>query len=126
MTCSDAARTQETLEIMQASELEFSKAVVHFMPSFYSVAAMDGQTAAHLQQVICEYSTDKILTLMCMGHNKGWEEAASMFCGTSIELDTCNAALLESKGCSWNEAFASTGLGGWKLHCIVKPDTMSH
>lgn len=64
MTCSDAARTQETLEIMQASELEFSKAVVHFMPSFYSVAAMDGQTAAHLQQVICEYSTDKILTLM--------------------------------------------------------------
>lgn len=27
---------------------------------------------------------------------------------------------------SFVQAFASTGLGGWKLHCIVKPDTMSH
>lgn len=38
-----------------------------------------------------------------MGHNKGWEEAASMFCGASVELKTCNAALLETAGKSWNE-----------------------
>lgn len=38
-----------------------------------------------------------------MGHNKGWEEAASMFSGASIELKTCNAALLEATGKSWEE-----------------------
>lgn len=38
-----------------------------------------------------------------MGHNRGWEEAASMFSGASIELKTCNAALLESTGKSWEE-----------------------
>ena len=38
-----------------------------------------------------------------MGHNRGWEEAASMFTGASIELKTCNAALLEATGKSWEE-----------------------
>lgn len=39
----------------------------------------------------------------CMGHNRGWEEAASMFSGSSVELKTCNAALLEASGKSWVE-----------------------
>jgi hypothetical protein len=38
-----------------------------------------------------------------MGHNKGWEEAASMFSGDSVVLNTCNAALLEAVGKSWVE-----------------------
>jgi len=38
-----------------------------------------------------------------MGHNRGWEEAASMFSGASVELKTCNAALLETAGKSWDE-----------------------
>jgi hypothetical protein len=41
-----------------------SQALVHFIPSFYSIAVMDGQTAEHLQKAICEYSTDEILTVM--------------------------------------------------------------
>ncbi|KAJ6921268.1 hypothetical protein NC652_015237 [Populus alba x Populus x berolinensis] len=118
---SDALRTKETLKIMQQQVPDFLDAEVHFISSFYSIAAMDGQTADHLQQAICNYSRDDILTVMCMGHNKGWEEAASMFSGASIELNTCNAALLEAAGKSWAEAFASAGLGGWKLQDIVKP-----
>ncbi|KAE8656495.1 Detected protein of unknown function [Hibiscus syriacus] len=39
----------------------------------------------------------------CMGHNRGWEEAASMFAGASIELKPCNDALLEAPGKSWEE-----------------------
>lgn len=39
----------------------------------------------------------------CMGHNRGWEEAASMFTGSFIELKTCNAALLEAAGKTWQE-----------------------
>lgn len=61
---SDAARTKETLQIMQEHAQGFSEAEVYFMPSFYSIAAMDGQTAEHLQKAICEYSRDEILTVM--------------------------------------------------------------
>lgn len=39
----------------------------------------------------------------CMGHNRGWEEAASALCGVSVELKTANAALLEAPGGSWQE-----------------------
>ncbi|KAJ6810506.1 uncharacterized protein M6B38_366650 [Iris pallida] len=120
---SDAARTKETLQIMQEHAHGFSEAKVFFMPSFYSIAAMDGQTADHLQSTICEYSTDEIDTVMCMGHNRGWEEAASMFCGTPVELKTCNAALLEAIGNSWTEAFIMAGAGGWRLHGILKPNS---
>ncbi|KAG8056243.1 hypothetical protein GUJ93_ZPchr0002g23446 [Zizania palustris] len=119
--CSDATRTKETLKILQEHVKGLSEAIIHFIPSFYSIAAMDGQTAEHLQKAICEYSSDEILTVMCMGHNKGWEEAASMFSGDSVVLKTCNAALLEAEGKSWVEAFLLAGLGGWKLHGIVKP-----
>ncbi|CAB4275563.1 unnamed protein product [Prunus armeniaca] len=100
---SNAVRTRETLTIMQQQVRGFLEAEVHYISSFYSIAAMDGQTAEHLQHVICNYSRDDILTVMCMGHNRGWEEAASMFTGASIELKTCNAALLETTGKSWDE-----------------------
>ncbi|KAJ6749326.1 hypothetical protein OIU85_000021 [Salix viminalis] len=63
----------------------------------------------------------QLILSRCMGHNRGWEEAASMFSGASIELKTCNAALLEAPGKSWEEAFASAGLGGWKFQGMVKP-----
>ncbi|KAK9267341.1 hypothetical protein L1049_009765 [Liquidambar formosana] len=102
---SDAVRTRETLKIMQEQVKGFSEAELHFISSFYSIAAMDGQTAEHLQQAICKFSRDEILTVMCMGHNRGWEEAASMFTGASIELKTCNAALLEATGKSWEEHY---------------------
>jgi polyadenylate-binding protein len=58
-----------------------------------------------------------------MGHNKGWEEAASMLSGASIKLKTCNAALLQAFGNSWEEAFALSGPGGWKLEGLVAPDS---
>ncbi|KAF9618339.1 hypothetical protein IFM89_000974 [Coptis chinensis] len=100
---SNAARTRETLKIMQEEVQGLLEAEVHFLSSFYSIAAMDGQTAEHLQRTICKYSREEILTIMCMGHNRGWEEAASMFSGSPVELKTCNAALLEATGKSWEE-----------------------
>lgn len=120
---SDALRTRETLKCMQDKVKELSEAEVHFISSFYSIAAMDGQTAQHLQQAICKYARDETLTVMCMGHNRGWEEAASMLSGASIELKTCNAALLEASGNSWEEAFSMAGFGGWKLQHIIKPNS---
>lgn len=43
---------------------EFLEAEIRYVSSFYSIAAMDGQTAEHLQRVICKYSTDDIVTVM--------------------------------------------------------------
>ncbi|GAU37087.1 hypothetical protein TSUD_378290 [Trifolium subterraneum] len=106
---SDATRTKETLKIMQEQVQGLLEAEVHFVSSFYSISAMDGQTADHLQKVICRYSSDEILTVM------GWEEAASMFSGASVELKTCNAALLETAGKSWNEAFLAAGFDAQKI-----------
>ncbi|KAI3495115.1 hypothetical protein L1887_37286 [Cichorium endivia] len=119
---SDATRTRQTLKIMQEHVGAFLVAEIHFISSFYSVAAMDGQTTDHLQQAICKYARDEILTVMCMGHNRGWEEAASTLSGASIQLKTCNAALLEAAGKSWEEAFLLAGRGGWKLQQLVKPN----
>lgn len=62
--CSDAMRTRETLKIMQEQVRGFSEAEVHFISSFYSIAAMDGQTAEHLQQAICNFARDEIMTVM--------------------------------------------------------------
>ncbi|KAI3741007.1 hypothetical protein L1987_58671 [Smallanthus sonchifolius] len=121
---SDATRTRQTLKIMQDQVQAFLDAEIHFISSFYSVAAMDGQTADHLQRAICKYARDEILTVMCMGHNRGWEEAASTFSGVSVELKTCNAALLEAAGKSWEEAFLLAGDGGWKLQQLVKPNAI--
>ena len=60
----------QTLEIMQAHMKDVLKVEVHYIPSFYSVAAMNGRTDHHLQQAVCNYSRKDILTVMCMGHNR--------------------------------------------------------
>ncbi|KAG6552153.1 hypothetical protein Mapa_006255 [Marchantia paleacea] len=120
--CSDSTRTRETLDIMQQQVPELLDADVRFLSSFYSVAAMDGETLQHLQEIICKYSKDDVTTITCMGHNRGWEEAATLLSGVHIELKAANAALLEAHGNSWQEAFESAGVGGWKLFGIVKPD----
>ena len=54
-----------------------------------------------------------------MGHNRGWEEAASMFSGASIELKTCNAALLEATGNSWEEVLHNLYAVACSLNSLV-------
>lgn len=54
-----------------------------------------------------------------MGHNKGWEEAASMFSGDSVVLKTCNAALLEAEGKSWVEVSIIPVTKSWFLYFLV-------
>lgn len=59
----------------------------------------------------------------CMGHNRGWEEAASTFSGAHIELKTCNAALLEAAGKSWEEVsifhIAMTPVDQWSYDTTI-------
>jgi hypothetical protein len=47
--------------------------------SLYTTAALDGQTRAHLTELVCAEATPAHDCCLCLGHNKGWEEAASSF-----------------------------------------------
>lgn len=50
----------------------------HYMGSLYTVAALDGQTKHHLEETIRSMATDaQHFCVMCVGHNKGWEEVSS-------------------------------------------------
>lgn len=119
--CSDSLRTRQTLEWMGEAVEDFRDVEVRFLGSYYSIAAMDGQTAEHLRDTVLKF-TDSVSTktVMCMGHNRGWEEAASVLSGKNVELKTANAALLESRRphSDWSQAWKD----GWRLMTIVKPD----
>jgi hypothetical protein len=43
---------------------EYLEGEVQYFSSFYSVAAMDGQTVQHLQEIICKHSKDDVTTIM--------------------------------------------------------------
>jgi phosphohistidine phosphatase SixA len=59
--------------------------------------------------------------VMCVGHNRGWEEAASEFAAQAVELKTANAAVLEAPHASdWPSALAAGG--AWSLRGVLTPD----
>lgn len=58
-----------------------------------------------VQDLIADETQDSaVKCVLCLGHNKGWEEAASSFSGRSVRLQPANAALLQGRGVSWQEA----------------------
>lgn len=116
--CSDSTRTRETLEQMTSVSAELANAETIFMSSFYSIAAMDGETRPHLQAQVAAKASPSTTCVMCIGHNRGWEEAASEFCGTNVELKSATAALLEVEGSSWEAALEANT---WELRCVVNP-----
>jgi hypothetical protein len=56
---------------------------------------------------------------MCMGHNKGWQEAASDLSRVPIELQTGEAALLEMIGETW-EAVMVERKKPWVVQDIIR------
>eukprot|EP00238_Polyblepharides_amylifera_P009667 CAMPEP_0196576852 /NCGR_PEP_ID=MMETSP1081-20130531/6020_1 /TAXON_ID=36882 /ORGANISM="Pyramimonas amylifera, Strain CCMP720" /LENGTH=178 /DNA_ID=CAMNT_0041895571 /DNA_START=288 /DNA_END=824 /DNA_ORIENTATION=+ len=118
--CSDSVRTKETVNAMAAEEPAFKSTDTHFLSSLYTISALDGLTRSHLQEQVLELVDESTLCVMCVGHNRGWEEAVSDFCGSEIELQTGNAALLESKGASWKDVFSQES---WKLLQVIRHKT---
>lgn len=51
----------------------------HFLGSLYTTAALDGQTRGHLSELVAAEAASSHSCCLCLGHNKGWEEAASSF-----------------------------------------------
>ena len=58
--------------------------------------------------------------VLVLGHNPGWERAASLLSGQPITMTTGNAVLLEGKGASWTEALR----GPWQVQTILRPRTL--
>jgi hypothetical protein len=86
----------------------------------YTVAALDGQTRQHIEHCIRTHADDGAHeVVMCVGHNKGWEEAACSLARTSVRLNTACAALFETVGASWDEALAPDA--EWTLVDVLKP-----
>ena len=52
-----------------------------------------------------------------VGHNPGWEEAVETLAGHSERMTTCNAALFEGSGPTWQAAMASR----WDLIEVLRP-----
>lgn len=58
-------------------------------------------------------------TVLALGHNPGWEDAASALSGSHIGMTTANAVLLESAGDAPDWAAALSG--EWTLVDVVRP-----
>lgn len=79
---SDAKRCVETLDVMTEAQPEFKKADVVLCPEFYDKSHGDeevdgGATAKMIAKVVeREVAGRKLpITVMCIGHNYGWERA---------------------------------------------------
>lgn len=71
-----------------------------------------------LLQVLSDVS-ESVSTVLCVGHNKGWEEAATTLCGQAVRLKNACAALLELRGVDWADVLSDEKDSQWKLVGVV-------
>ncbi len=107
---SDAQRTRDTFE--QIEEELGSEVTVHFTQNLYLAGL------AELRAEISEVPSE-IECVLALGHNPGWEDAASHLSGTPIIMKTATVALLAGKGKTWSVALSETSR--WKLREIIWP-----
>lgn len=119
IVASNSRRTQQTLNEMAEAVSRLGEVDAHFLGSLYTVAALDGQTRTHLEECLTDVVDDaRDFCVMCIGHNKGWEEAASSMVKSTVRLQTATAALLQHEG-SWSEVLQ--GEAQWELVDLVSP-----
>ncbi|KXZ51599.1 hypothetical protein GPECTOR_12g563 [Gonium pectorale] len=117
---SNSRRTRQTLDTMSDVMDELGSVDAHYYGSLYTVAALDGQTREHIMECLLEVVDDvRNRVVMCVGHNKGWEEAASQFAGSAVKLRTASAALLQCYSASWRDVL-SDGVT-WQLVEVLSP-----
>lgn len=109
---SDSVRTQQTWssvdQVFGAPAVE-----VRFEPSLY----LGG---LHELAALLETASDELRTVMALGHNPGWEDAAARLSDAEPELRTSCAALLQSRdGRSWRDLMTE---GAFRWVKTVVPD----
>jgi len=116
---SDAKRSRETIEAMLGACDSLRHAAIKYYGSLYTMAALDGECLGHLKTLLLEEATDAMNTVLCVGHNKGWEEAASTLSGQPVRLKNACAALLETRATSWADALGGDEQRTWALVNVV-------
>ena len=107
---STSIRTRQTWEHMQ-SVLE-ATIPVHFCKSLYHGSLSDIKA-----QVLDKGKPyDRILVL---GHNPGWEYAATMLGGSYLEMTTANVVILCTNEECWQTAFSESTI--WKIITHIQP-----
>jgi phosphohistidine phosphatase SixA len=106
---SDSQRTRETWDLMSPS---LAPRTVSFLPQLY-LAGIEQVRAA------CVGLADDVGTVLVLGHNPGWEDAARWLSGEEVRMTTANAALLEHEGDSWSSALGEPG--SWSLRRLLRP-----
>lgn len=106
---SDSERTRETWLLMEP--LLPPPAAVDFRRELYHAGLRELRSAL---QSLEPGNTSPVLAL---GHNPGWEAAASHLADEDIIMPTACCVLLESSASDWTTAFA----GDWRLVEVMKP-----
>ncbi len=106
---SDSARTTETWDRMRGS-------FDHEPPARPNRSLYLAGLGA-LQDVVAELD-EGIHTVLALGHNPGWEMAATRLSGTPIRMTTANAVLLELVWGPWAEAICSPAV---RVHRVIRP-----
>ena len=140
---STSARSKQTYAAMMEVMPELAVADAHFFGSLYTESQMDGHTLPHLIDLIRRLGeAERHGCVLCLGHNKGWEEAASAMAGEKVVLKNGDAALFEMDGGSeehtsddarehgdenrntlggWKEAMSRVGQrSGWRLCTVLR------
>jgi phosphohistidine phosphatase len=118
---SNSLRSKQTFESMKTVIEDLNKADLHFLGSLYTESQLDGHTLPHLWQLLSiEACDDDHSCALCLGHNKGWEEAASSLAMDAVNLDHCDAAFFEADGSTWAELLDPDNLEKWTYCNLVK------
>ena len=132
---SDAVRTRETWHHMCLAKNELNNVKIKYLPQFYGIF---GQSATdQIMESIWEHTSQQgkqieeegsdnddsriispdVKTILCLGHNMGWELALNEFVGNGIHcMKTADCFVLEPKTGvleSWEDIFLTRGK--WRI-----------
>lgn len=116
--CSDALRAQQTVQYMCIGCEELMEVPAVVLSDFYSGSTSGRNVIAELKEHVVREASATDSTVLCVGHNDGWEQAASLLSERTVHLRTANAALLEMMEAeNWKSALNSTK---WDLRNVLK------
>ena len=106
---SDSARTQETFENMWGAMPDIDPVYAHdlYLGGLNDIASHCGQLG------------DDVESVLFLGHNPGFSEAAGWLSGTFIELKTAYIAVLEAENSDWSDLMRA---GRWTLSAVPRDD----
>jgi len=129
---SDATRCLETLDAMSGFEARISRARMLLAPELYDKTHGDDEISADFAEkvIVTEVlravgEDDPPRTVMCCGHNFGFQFAAQKLCDSEIFLDLANAILLRAPGATRSKIRAygvsvESYTGDWNPRIIGK------